>query len=85
MFFKHFDSKNQLPGLSISGTLVTKDLITKLKVLQDKNRSTDVAFPTAYYRLCQKEQQTLLISKISISKQVHILQIYFRKHDGIRM
>ena len=27
MFFKHFASKNQLPGLSINGTLVENELI----------------------------------------------------------
>ena len=31
MFFKHFASKNQLPGLSISGTLVENGLRRKYK------------------------------------------------------
>ena len=30
MFFEHFASKNQLPGLSISGTLVENGLIQSL-------------------------------------------------------
>ena len=29
MFFKHFDSKNQLPGLSIIGTLIENELINE--------------------------------------------------------
>ena len=31
MFFKHFASKNQLPGLSVSGTLVENELIRYIK------------------------------------------------------
>ena len=31
MFFKHFASKNQLPGLSVSGTLVENELIRYTK------------------------------------------------------
>ena len=31
VFFKHFASKNQLPGLSIIGTLVENGLIDRLK------------------------------------------------------
>ena len=30
VFFKHFASKNQLPGLSVTGTLVENGLIEKL-------------------------------------------------------
>ena len=33
MFFKHFASKNQLPGLSVSGTLVENGLIVLFKEL----------------------------------------------------
>ena len=36
MFFKHFASKNQLPGLSVSGTLVV--MLTQLNItFQDQN------------------------------------------------
>ena len=31
MFFKHFASKNQLPGLSVSGALVENGLISETK------------------------------------------------------
>ena len=31
MFFKHFASKNQLPGLFVSGTLVENELIRYIK------------------------------------------------------
>ena len=33
MFFKHFAVKNQLPGLSVSGTLVENELIVAIQKL----------------------------------------------------
>ena len=36
-FFEHFASKNQLPGLSVSGTLVENGLIAmKMKMIMEK-------------------------------------------------
>ena len=35
MFFKHFASKNQLPGLSVSETLVENGLILEVKFGDD--------------------------------------------------
>ena len=37
MFFKHFASKNQLPGLSIVGTLVENGLIAKVNNLNQSD------------------------------------------------
>ena len=33
MFFKHFAGKNQLPGLSVSGTLVENESIVAIQKL----------------------------------------------------
>ena len=38
VFFKHFASKNQLPGLSVNGTLVENGLINKQSDLVSKCR-----------------------------------------------
>ena len=42
MFFKHFASKNQLPGLSVSGTLVENGLIKLLNQWKPYNKYNTV-------------------------------------------
>ena len=41
MFFKYFASKNQLPGLSIIGTLVENGLIAKVNNLNQSDHKND--------------------------------------------
>ena len=41
VFFKHFASKNQLPGLSVSGTLGENELTTNSDYIALANNSLD--------------------------------------------
>ena len=54
MFFKHFASKNQPPGLSLSGTLVENGLITRFICYLEKEKRDDIEI-SSIDRVLKKE------------------------------
>ena len=62
MFFKHFASKNQLSGLSISGTLVENGLSEKFRLLKHFDEEHLLNKKSEFISKCRQENKLLVKS-----------------------
>ena len=80
MFFKHFNIKNQLPGLCLSGILVENGLISERKPFR---MNKDFEVESKYVKLCREFRGFMRCMMVTFCRrpdfQIFLMRIFFKR------